>query len=118
MGKIVSPENRRKLLRIGYLNIVKIESADGAQLIVIGLKVAWKNLDSKDLPSFVFNANIIEGIVTQIPRTALIGGKHGVRRIRPIVFTAYHIGIPDCNIRNITLDPCAHFKGGGVVQFP
>ena len=118
MGKIESTENRRELLRIGHLNIIKLEIADGTKLIVATLEVAWNDLDFKDLPAFVFNANIFESIITQIPGSPFIGSKHGVGRIRPIIFGADHVGIPNCNIRHVTLEPGSHFKSGGIVQFP
>src|SRR5580700_5311933 len=118
MGKIESPEYRREFLGIDHLNIVESEGADGTQLIVVGLEVAGKNLDLKDLPAFIFNANIFENIIAQISGSPLIGGKHGVGRIRPIIFAAYHVGILDLNIGYIALDAGSHFKSGGVVQFP
>src|SRR5580692_8397621 len=112
MSEVKSAKYRRELLGIGYLNIVKRQIANGAQFVVVRLKVAWNDQNLKELPRGVFDANVLKGVVTEISAAPLIGGKHRVGRIWPGKFGPYHVRIFNRNVRQVGPDARAHLKGG------
>src|ERR1700730_14950581 len=99
MSKVKSAKYGRELLGVGCLNFVKRKIAQGAQVVVVGFEVTGNNQNLKQLPTGIFNANVVVGQDAEIATASFIGGKHGAGRSWPIIFGAYHIRILNRNIR-------------------